>query len=33
MTQTFWKSMVFAGLAFVLLAGGIEIYQWVTAHF
>ena len=31
MTQTFWKSMAFMGICFVLLACGLELYQWATA--
>lgn len=33
MEQKLWRSMAYMGICFLLLAGGMEIYQWATARF
>lgn len=33
MEQSFWKSTAFMGICFVLMAGVVEICQWMVAHF
>lgn len=33
MEQKLWKSLAFMGICFVLLAGGMEFFQWASARF